>query len=516
MSHSNSSPTVRLQVYATHPMTEISVTDGRFRQVLRAVGSVEQDLKPGLYEVEFRAGDSVHSEYVVLDPDAGTVTVRGPELAFSTPAPIAGTQTSREYHVAPAQRLSASAQAPKGASSGGLFIFVRDLEPIGRPKNPARGVSLLDLAGDELIKEDSDAWEQDIDQQWAGISLPIEPAAYRLRVRTQVAGILEQTIVVRPDWQTQVFMDQRSFHRLGKRTARRADLLNASIFMARVGGGSPDPAGSTGGDVATFNPASEDLRQTELARMGLADRRMVVPERDLQEMLWAKLDNPMLGIFAGHLLLLSPQPDVALLEQMIANLRSLIGAHPDVQALDLKLARLTGATLSDPLVFEAPPMLLSSWQIVVEASVQYADLVPPGSLSAQISDRIWAEGAWLVWRHLRTRQRAEPVAISALSDALPQLTDRLSDPDWLEELQASNLDTAERSLLNYLKTVIDQAQYQEQMPPAREREALPEAFFAATPESYLSEEVLVDELNLPSATVGQAAAGLLEKMDLKA
>ena len=53
----------------------------------------------------------------------------------------------------------------------------------------------------------------------------------------------------------------------------------------------------------------KSARLTELARQGLIDRRQVLP-RDVTEMLWAKWDNPMLGILGGHLLLLNPAPDL--------------------------------------------------------------------------------------------------------------------------------------------------------------------------------------------------------------
>jgi hypothetical protein len=491
-------------------MTEISVNDSRFRQILQGIGTIEQDLDPGLYEVEFRVGDTAHSEYAVLEPGEESVTIEGPELAFSTPAPIFGTQTAREYHRGPAQRLSTPTVIPKDASTSGIFIFVRDLEPIGRPKNPASGVSLLNVDGDELISEYSE-WDHDIKHQWAGISLPLEPGSYRLRVRTQVAGILERILVARPHWQTQLFMDQRSFHRLGKRTSRRADLLNASVLMT--------PLSDWSDDSFVFDPDRADFRQTEIARLGLANRRMVMPERTLQDMVWAQNRNPMLGLYGGHMLLLSEQPDVQLLEATVNGLRELVGDHPDVQALEIKLAELKGETLRQMPTFQIPPMLHSSWQIVVNASAHYPKLVPAGSLFAEISDRIWAEGAWLVWRNLRTRKRANPIDPSALANVLPQLTDHFADTDWLADVATrTDLDNAERSLLSYLKSVIDRTQYragpQFHVSPADQGFA-EEVTIAVEPAFYLTEDVLIEALNLPSATVAEAAAGLVQKLNLK-
>lgn len=138
-------------------------------------------------------------------------------------------------------------------------------------------------------------------------------------------------MVVSEGWQTQVFLFRRTF---GKgEESRRPDLSEASVLMGRTGSG--------------FYPDRDDERWTELARLALAGNRKAMPSRDdLREMLVHKFEDPMLGIYAAHLLLREPEIRVDLLEIVLGNLFSMLGEHPDVQALRLKLDELRGRELS--------------------------------------------------------------------------------------------------------------------------------------------------------------------------
>jgi len=102
----------------------------------------------------------------------------------------------------------------------------------------------------------------------------------------------------------------------------------------------------------------------------------------------------MLGIYAGHLLALQEKPDLDLLKQVFDNLTSLIGDHPDVTSL---LIPLVDPRVTD-LGYREPPMLRSSWSLILKASTPEHDLRPPGSYAAVIGSSLWGTGAWLEWR----------------------------------------------------------------------------------------------------------------------
>jgi hypothetical protein len=142
-----------------------------------------------------------------------------------------------------------------------------------------------------------------------------------------------------------------------------------------------------------FDPGRAEARLAELARLGLANRRQVVSD-ELRELVGQPEVDPMLGIVTAHLLLLEPEPNLALVETIVANLRQRLGStpHPDVEALAVRLGQ--GA---EQYLFWLPPMLRRSWELVVQATVDRPELAPVDSPAAAMADRIWGNGPWLAW-----------------------------------------------------------------------------------------------------------------------
>jgi hypothetical protein len=103
------------------------------------------------------------------------------------------------------------------------------------------------------------------------------------------------------------------------------------------------------------------------------------------------LENPALGLYGAHLLLLDPAPDRDLLAAAVRQLRGLLGTHPDVEALDLRVHG-PGA-----YIFTGPPMLLPGWWLIVGASTTAPALVPPDSWAGQVAPRPWGDGPWFLW-----------------------------------------------------------------------------------------------------------------------
>jgi hypothetical protein len=216
-------------------------------------------------------------------------------------------------------------------------------------------------------------------------------------------ALLEQSVIVSPGWQTQVFLlGQPSAPTSERATAQGvselASLLDVTILMSKDG----------------FEPGDWQFRLIENARAALADDRAVrTPELD--ELLRHKFDNPMLGILGAHLLLLAQEEalrqeaaakrrqrldvgsgsiprsqvpfDQELFDVVVGNLRRLVGdTHPDVQALWLRHA---GAA---PLgITHTPPMLVRSWSLLSEGSLTWPETVPLD-----------------LWRHVAMRTAATP------------------------------------------------------------------------------------------------------------
>lgn len=392
---------VHLHVEGSDPEMEIFLIDGQFQLVARSVGRLDVDVEPGIYKIKCRTGAVTNEQFVIVQDDP--ITMALPRLQFASPAPLGETSKTHEYQMQAAAMQSKFAHVTSGQGSW-IFVFVRDWTAKGtssRKQNPAKGLFLEDENGN-LVADLGLASVSDISgDPWAACNVAVNPGIYRLRleftpVEGQTDSGLEQAIVASPDWQTQVFLLQGAY---GLRATDWApDLAGGAILQSRGAGG--------------FDPARADFRQTELARLGLTNRRQVVSQ-EVRDMLRWKVDNPMLGIFGAHLLLMSRQLDEDLFRTVVQNLRRLLGEgveHPDVEALALHLES-TG-----PYQFKSPPMLRRSWSLIVDATADRPFLIAPDSLAAKIWNRLWSAEPWLIW--LRRGEFAAsgiPAAAAAVS-----------------------------------------------------------------------------------------------------
>jgi len=387
MSASEEVKLVQLTVRAEDIETELFVIDGGFRLLVRGVGSLDTQLEPGLYKLKCHAGGATQEQHIVLR-DA-PVSIYISRFAFASPVPLSGTSMTHEYQMDMAQRESRNVHCHAGQGSW-IFVFARDWTSrtgqstsTTRPPiswNPATGLALRDQLGN-LVADLGALSVTDLSgDPCAACNVELNAGVYRLHLelpRREGAGptSLEQTIVASPGWQTQVFLLQRAYG--GELSDWRADLPGASILLSR------DPG---------FDVSGPDSRQTELARLSIACQRKIVSQ-EIREMLRRKLKNPMLGILGMHLLLQNQESDTELLQTIVHNLRNLlVDPHPDVEALALPLEQ-TGSYL-----FQSPPMMRRSWSLVVNATAVRAELIPAGSLAAEIWKRLWGGEMWLIWR----------------------------------------------------------------------------------------------------------------------
>jgi hypothetical protein len=250
--------------------------------------------------------------------------------------------------------------------------------------------------------------------------------------------------------------------------------------------------------------------------------------------------------------------DLALLREVADNLKILVGDHPDVLTIHLWI---DPAASSPP--FPMPPMLRTSWAILINRSVPRADLVPRGSYSARIADRTWGSGAWLTW--LRPDLREEPPApgpeiaqsfgqkfASAVFSSLQKKSTAASiltpisqkSLDWVrtrleqegsvsalveKESTARKLTSLEQTLFVYLVSVVQQQIHTEELVADGDRRGklgvlapLYRKFFSsdlykhatASAIDFVSKEMLVKTLGMPEASILDAMEGLRRKLGL--
>ncbi|MCC6531652.1 MAG: hypothetical protein IT531_03815 [Burkholderiales bacterium] len=405
---------VRLKTSAGMPSAEILVLDSNFQFVHRAVGSLDVALAPGVYTVQYRAGSAAEDVAVALRPGAGEVELAAPKLQMQSPAPLAGNRAGALYGEL-AQTASAEVHARLGRGAE-LFVFVRlataDNTQAAGTLNRLHDVAILD-AHARRIAHLSDGPKRALDDHAAGYNLELDPGIYLLRVEAPERGSFEQSIVLCEGWQTQVFASSRRYG--AEANVIGANLPEAAIFMARRGRG--------------FAPMDANVAWTESARQALAQGTGLAPEQHLRnamaqareiraraaaeqwdELFKVKFANPMLGIYGAHLLLQARERNWVLLREVIETLERLLGAHPDVTALKL-LPELADMGVGESESYAVPPMLRSSWSIIIAATAGRPQLVPPGSYSERVADRTWDTGAWLVWRSaLAEGETLEPSA----------------------------------------------------------------------------------------------------------
>ena len=380
---------VALSVRTGDEATEIFILDGNNELVNRAVGNQAQfKLPQGMYTVKVKSGDTQQKKLINLDEDQ---TVEFEPAAFNSPAPLEGTGKTHEFHIGNAAAHSKQKNKELGEGSE-LYVFVRDWTTETRPgkisaaktvKQPANGLTIRNLAGEILIDVVSDDFpgEKGWDP-WKACNVALDPGTYLLTLKKPNGDLMQQTVTTCKGWQTQVFLLLKDY---GKGPdSRRADLANASIYMAKLGLG--------------FNPKKDTdenatARLTELARRGLVNNRRVLTEKTLREVLNSKFENPMLGIMGGHLLLLEGKKvNEDLLRVVVDNLRRMLGVnHPDVEALAIRAGIKSGYS------FDAPPMLLSSWSILLRASANNPAIIPTDSLANEVADALWGGSPWLLW-----------------------------------------------------------------------------------------------------------------------
>lgn len=385
----------------------ITVLDRKFATIGEGAGKVAMEVTPGIYGVRFEAGNSVREQLVSVPADKPVYPVHEEQIAFSTSAPLQNTRSEDAEHSRAARRLSEKITRRVG-SGGKLMIFVRDHDQRGRTL-PTQGLTLhgpaeetFDVAADSLWSAPGETGAP----PWAGCNYGVDPGIWTIRLQGPSGGTVEQSLVVCRRWQTQLFL-QRGVSRSGR--SRSPDLANGAVLMSRSG--------------TPFNPSGEDLRSAELARQGLRDRRAAIDTDELEEWLAGKPRNPMLAVYGAHLLLRQRSPGKSFIARVVSNLREVIGPHPDVRALELWLGDDDGED------FAEPPMLKSSWAILIRASAKRPELVPRGSRSAAIADTVLPGGPWLRWRSPATAALEPPVAPARrpLARAIAELAAALPD-----------------------------------------------------------------------------------------
>ena len=363
---------VALQVTTGNELTEVFLIDHTFALVDRSIGGLSKLVTPGVYTVKVRLGNVVAERLVVADQHKHVDM--SSELTVASAAPISGSSRTHEYHMDAARTESEQVALTAGTGSA-VFLMTRSWSPpLGRSGAPAEmllrrpdGTTVAELRnlGTEVGSGADPA---------RGATIEVDPGAYVLGWYDYDAAVgAEQAVYAVAGWQTQVFL-------LREPDEDRGGNYSVSMLMTRSG----------------FHPDDSMARTVEVARSALAEERSVASST-ISESLFVKFENPMLGLFGAHLMLLSreaerkaaaeerrsmskkrPRAPVQFrqeqFDEVVRNLADLLGPdHPDVVAL---ATRTSDPDLPALAPVTMPPLLWRSWLLLIEASHDHPPLVP--------------------------------------------------------------------------------------------------------------------------------------------
>ncbi len=409
----------KLSVRAADETTEIFVIAADFALRGRGARRLDQDLQAGIYKVRAVSGRSEWQRVIVLREDT---TLNVPKIEFGSAAPLASTNRTHETHMYAAEQATPPEQgivdaAPAIALSlgrrrapvhSGSFVFMArwwtpwsDFGPMNLD-NPAEGASLRTGGGRGLLPLDLSTEEGDqtgpthagpriapeatwfsgdlSSDRFSGASLNAAPGMYSLSLSDGESKI-EQMITILPGWRTHVFaLYEPPIENIeGTVTNVNKRLVDISIHISRD----------------RMFMGDEMARLTDAARLALADERSTATN-ELLRYVGGKFENPMLGLYGAHLLLLLkgknsaasiPRPvdyDDSLYREVVENTARIFGdRHPDIVAL-----RGLGKRMN---TIKFPPMLSHSWLKLLASSVEHPNLIPPS-----------------LWRRTALRSRTQP------------------------------------------------------------------------------------------------------------
>ncbi len=389
----------RLDVYPGNPAAAISVMDYRFDRIFSDTGELREREMPGVYKVRVEFGRDItmaSDEVLLLDRDSPPGPQPTPQL--SSPAPIPGTASTHEFHVAPFEEAADRRGAFTGPAIGlsAISVLARYWTDPGStaaaavspepPPHPMQGLQLVDAAGQPVadLSRDCQFESRNGADPVAVWEREVLPGAYFLRQVLPDGRQYEGCVIASPDWVTQVAIQRTA--QISGAASRQGMINDVAVFMRRAGG--------------TRSPREDAV--IEGARLALTQGRNLFAEgrgAQLAELLMFKFADPIAGIIGGHLLLGAmgeAEPDPHRIRQfrmVVTNLRRLVGSsHPDVEALSLRCADVALRTTRP---FTVPPMFRHGWQLITEASYQQPELVP-----IELWQRVHASvtlGASFVW-----------------------------------------------------------------------------------------------------------------------
>jgi len=390
---------VQLRLTCSNEAAQLFVVNGEFRIVANGVSPLDAKLQPGIYALKAKIGDAVTERIEVLRKQGSPYGFELEAPRFESAIPIDGTSSSHEYHSGEAGSYTGnSPQVVTLGDEAAFVLFVRDSTrtnfnlPESETERYAanfNGFRLLSSDGTELVDFDKTA-SKHIDLGYIGAQVGLKAGHYVLAWQHGDERLCLPAPTVK-DRSLQIFLRLQPVN--AGSIEMRPDFREASYIFDSL--------------TAQFSPERKDLKLMEAVRLALAKGRNTVTAPEMRDMLTAKFENPMLGLYAAHILLLDPKRDLELLGTVIHNTGLMLGMDfPDVVALAWQYEQLArkrpegfGPEPWPDLLkqLKGPPLLMRSWDLLVACSTVTPEQF--GQIPAfRIAGDLVGAGIYPVWQ----------------------------------------------------------------------------------------------------------------------
>jgi putative ABC transport system ATP-binding protein len=433
----------------------IAIVDAMLRPVANGFGQVHVGLPAGVYKARSRVGAESVEQLFVVEPTLEPVTVQLAQVPFSSPVPLTNTRTSHEYQEQGVQSV-VSGPTVQAGSGAEFLLFVRD--PGMQPNDPPpvnretyartlRPFTLRRASDGETVVDLESQGTTNVDSGYAAIRAAVAPGAYVLTAQPAGDPPRHQAIYAVPNHRTEVFISCNRVSLDGVPRLQPA-LDDLAISMPPV--------------TSSFDPSDATLRKLEVARQALVRGRRVFEPDALKEFVWLGDQNPMLTLFAAHLIRL--EPDAAVRERLYPDALAQLGRVygdivPDLTTLK---AAMRGPD-SRVAAIETPPMLWQSWTLAVRPKSGGGDVIAKRSLTQAVANQVLPSGPWLAWSGdvWNADMLTEPW--SAQSSRLSRAMTSFVAQGWIAKTMVDaatmwsylNVESGEPNLEHLSKTLID-------------------------------------------------------------
>jgi hypothetical protein len=368
---------VTLKIEGPNPASELAVYDNSFKLVKSGIGKIDALLPRGLYDLEASIANQRERKSVAL---RGPVSIDAGawDLKVRTASPRSGALPAGTLHEQMAQQHSLVPTMTAAAHGGDcrVFVFLRTVrrDATGQLQKPEQrfwsGLKLRTANGDLICSFDESTVQSELDGGWCALTVDLAVGGYVLSGPGTDGKEFCIPLWLHPGFETQLFVPVED---------SRPIFDEMALAMA------PKTAG--------FDPNKQG--QTDFAAALLAGFRRgdnpVNPEL-VRAILDNKLYDPFAGIVAAHGLLRMTKPDTALLHDLTAELRALLGDHPDVVALELMATPPNTAA-----VLRFPPSLRLGLDGVLTRSASNSEIIDVNTVMSEMLGGLLT-GQYVLWQ----------------------------------------------------------------------------------------------------------------------